>query len=160
MLQRAQEACRSADYQSIALFVDFKKAFDSQPRPVIIECLDWIAIPADVIAVIAAIFENPKGKVVGTQSWFKVKRGIKQGCVLGPTLFIIALEFCVRLGDLTEIGVEFKCVGRPGIPLPDDLKGVKFRLRYGGYADDKVLFGPSEEALSEAGSSRRHRFGH
>ena len=27
---------------------------------------------------------------------------------------------------------------------------MKFRLRYGGYADDIVLFGPSEEALSEA----------
>ena len=87
--------------------------------------------------------------VVGTKTWFKVKRGIKQGCVLGPTLFIIALEFCMRLADLTEIGMEFKCVGRPGIPLPDDLKGVKFRLRYGGYADDIVLFSPSEEALSE-----------
>ena len=69
---------------------------------------------------------------------------------MGPTLFIIALEFCMKLADLTEIGVEFKCVGRPGIPLPDDLKGVKFRLRYGGYADDIVLFSPSEEALSEA----------
>ena len=27
---------------------------------------------------------------------------------------------------------------------------MKFRFRYGGYADDIVLFGPSEEALSEA----------
>ena len=150
VLRRAQEAVRSADYLTIALFVDFKKAFDSPPRGALYECLTWIGVPSDVVAVIAAIYENPKGKVVGTKAWFKVSRGIRQGCVLGPTMFILLLEFCLRMTDLSDIGVVFRCARRSTLPLPADLETVSFTLRYGGYADDIVLFGPSAEALSEA----------
>ena len=52
--------------------------------------------------------------------------------------------------DLSDIGVMFKFAPRSMLPLPADLETVSFTLRYGGYADDIVLVGPSAEALSEA----------
>jgi Reverse transcriptase (RNA-dependent DNA polymerase) len=100
LLRRAQEACRRADYKSLAVFIDFQKAFDSPPRGALLECLQYIGLPPDVVAMVAAIHENPEGRVAGTAAWFKVARGVRQGCVLGPTLFIVLLDFCLKRKQL------------------------------------------------------------
>ena len=85
-----------------------------------------------------AIHENPQGKVSGSDIWFSVARGIRQGCVLGPTLFIIPCEFAKRQAGLTELGVEFRCAKKQ-IELPLDLVGVSFHVGSGEYADDMAL---------------------
>ncbi len=92
-LRRAQEGCKRAGLKAFAVFVDFEKAFDSPPRKALWECLEWAGCPLDLLAVVMAIHEDPRGKVCGAKSAFRVFRGVRQGCVLGPTLFIVLLEF-------------------------------------------------------------------
>jgi hypothetical protein len=71
-------------------------------------------VPPDVLAVIRAIYDDPKGKVAGTKTWFRVARRVWQGGVLGPAMFLVALEMCLG-------GVCF--VSRKSRPLPKDLRG-------------------------------------
>jgi hypothetical protein len=54
----------------------------------------------------------PKGEgpVSGSSVWFKEARGVRQACVLGPTMFIILLEFCKRMAGLKSLGIKFACV--------------------------------------------------
>jgi hypothetical protein len=40
-----------------------------------------------------AIPKDPRGKLCGTQEVFKVVRGVRQRCVLGPAVFILLLLF-------------------------------------------------------------------
>jgi hypothetical protein len=104
VLRRVQEAVRVADLRTFAVFIDFEKAFDSPPRGALLEVLEWIECPPNLLAMVAAIHEDLKGKIGGSAVWFRVARGIRQGCVLGPTMFITLLEFCVRMANLSDLG--------------------------------------------------------
>jgi len=150
VLRRIQEACRSADLKAFAVFIDFEKVFDSPPRAALYECLDWIGVPSDLLAMIMAIHRDPKGKVSGTSVWFRVCRGVRQGCVLGPTMFIILLEFCKRMAELSNLGVRFDCVSKIQVQLPLDLSGAAFHVGTGEYADDMFLVDTSLQSLSAA----------
>ena len=150
ILRRVQEACRVQHVKAYAVFVDFAKAFDSPPRGAMFECLEWIGVPADLLLLVAAIHENPKGKVIGGDAWFSVERGVRQGCVLGPTMFIVLLEFCIRMADFSNLGLPFRCVDKHKLCLPADLRGATFLAGLGGFADDLVLIDGSPEALNAA----------
>jgi hypothetical protein len=143
-----QEACRYSNLKAYAVFVDFKKAFDSPPREALWECLDWVGCPPDLLLIIKAIHQDPKGKIIGTNAAFRVLRGVRQGCVLGPTLFVILLELCLRMVKMEGIGIEFACSGSKHLTCPPDLQGLKFRLSRGVFADDLFLVGLCPVALS------------
>ncbi len=74
-------------------------------------------------------------------------------CVLGPTLFVILLEFCLRMADLEGIGVEFVCGVTKHLTCPPELLGQRFRLRRGEFADDVFIVGLCPRKLSQALSS-------
>jgi hypothetical protein len=150
VLGRIQEACRSADLKAFAVFVDFEKAFDSPPRKALYEGLSWIGIPSDLLAMVMAIHECPRGKVRGSSVWFRVARGVQQGCVLGPTMFIILLEFCKRMAGLSDLGIRLKCVDKKQIHLPMDLSEATFQVGFGEYADNMALVDRSPASLSAA----------
>jgi hypothetical protein len=148
VLRRVQEQARVADLKTFAIFIDFEKAFDSPPRGALFEVLEWIGCPPDLVSVVKAIHEDPKGKICGTELWFKVARGIRQGCVLGPAMFIILLEYCIRMADLSDLGVEMLVINRKQVSSPADLAGTRFRFVIGLYADDIVLVGTDPASLA------------
>ncbi len=65
---------------TFAAFIDFEKAFDSPPRGALFEVLEWIGCPPDLLAMVQAIHEDPKGKIFRSAVWFRVVCGIQQGC--------------------------------------------------------------------------------
>ena len=80
-------------------FVDFKKAFDSVHRASIWKILEQYGIPEKVIGVIHNLYENSKSAVringhIG--EWFKIITGVRQGCILSPILFAIAIDWVMR----------------------------------------------------------------
>ena len=73
-------------------FIDLKKAFDSIDREVLFIALRDFGIPGDIISLIEALQTKPIGKLDKDNN-FVVNRGVRQGCVLGPLLFVILFDF-------------------------------------------------------------------
>jgi hypothetical protein len=74
ILRGLQEACWSADLKAFAVFVDFEKAFDSPPRKALYKWLAWIGTPPDLLAMIMAIHECPRGNFHGSSVWYRVEQ--------------------------------------------------------------------------------------
>ena len=78
-------------------------------------------IPSKMVRVIADIYEDFECAVIDgseTSDWFKIKSGVKQGCVMLGFLFLLALDWIMRKvtadkrrGDTVEI---HNSVGGPG----------------------------------------------
>jgi hypothetical protein len=150
ILRRTQEACHKQGTKAYVVFIDFAKAFDSPPRGAIWKCLNWSGCPPDLLAVIMAIHADPRGRLCGNTAFFRVTRGVRQGCVLGPTLFIIVLEYCFRLTGPEGTGVKFRCVPKGGLSVPPDLHKLEFSAGSGIYADDAALYGTDPVGFSRA----------
>ena len=63
-------------------------------------------------------------------NWFKIGKGVQQGCVLSPCLFNLYAEYIMRNTGLEEAQAGIKIAGR--------------NIRY---ADDTTLLAESEEEL-------------
>ena len=150
VLRRLQSEVRKASLPAAAVFVDFEKAFDSPPRDAIFECLEYVGCPPDILAVIRAIHLDPHACVRGSEAWFRVARGIRQGCVLGPMLFNLVLEFSIRIADFQHSGVEMVCVDKKDLQCPRDILGQVFKVEDAAYADDIALVGTSLPQLENS----------
>ena len=71
-------------------FIDLTKAFDLVSRSGLFKLLHKIGCPPHLFAVITSFHENMHSTVRyngSTSEPFEVSSGVKQGCVLAPTLF-------------------------------------------------------------------------
>ena len=69
----------------------------------------------------------------GTTDWFQIGKGVRQGCILSPCLFILYAEYIVRNAGLDEAQARIKIAGR-------NINNLR-------YADDTSLMTESEEEL-------------
>ena len=69
----------------------------------------------------------------GTTYWFQIGKGVHQGCILSPCLFISYAEYIVRNAGLEEAQVGIKIARR-------NVNNLR-------YADDTTLMAESEEEL-------------
>ena len=69
----------------------------------------------------------------GTTDWFKIKKGVQQGCLLSPCLFNLYAEHIMRNARLDELQARIKIGGR-------NINNLR-------YADDTTLMAESEEEL-------------
>ena len=69
----------------------------------------------------------------GTTDWFQIGKGVRQGCILSPCLFILYAEYIIRNAGLEETQAGIKIARR-------NIKNLK-------YADDTTLMTESEEEL-------------
>ena len=70
----------------------------------------------------------------GTTDWFKIGKGVRQGCILSPCLFNLYAEYIMRNAGLEEAQAGIKIAGR-------DINNLR-------YADDTTRMAESEELKS------------
>ena len=82
------------------VFVDFKKAFDSINREVMVDILSLYGFPDKIIKAIEALYTNTKTKVITPDDetgLFDIVAGVLQGHTLAPLLFITVLYYVLRI---------------------------------------------------------------
>ena len=132
------ERLREFDRNLLAAYIDFKKAFDSVSRDALWRLLELRGIPTQLVHLISALYSGTESvvKYGGTTSdSFPVSTGVRQGCVLAPSLFSICMDWIMdRVVDRTDCGVSF------GEVRVTDLD----------FADDAVIFAETLDVLTEA----------
>ncbi len=91
---------RNANKELTLVFVDFKKAFDSINRDVMFNILQLYGIPEEIIQAIRVLYTNTKKRVItpdGETVFFDIIVGVLQGDTLAPFLFIIILDYVLRI---------------------------------------------------------------
>ena len=68
-----------------------------------------------------------------TRDWFQIGKGVHQGCILSPCLFILYAEYIMRNARLDEVQAGMKITGR-------NINNLR-------HADDTTLTAESEEEL-------------
>ena len=77
------------------VFIDFKKAFDRVWHAAMWATMKKYNINTNLIQVIKSLYNKATSAVLFNSSigdWFRTTVGVRQGCLLSPTLFSIYLE--------------------------------------------------------------------
>uniref|UniRef100_A0A914V3E1 Reverse transcriptase domain-containing protein n=1 Tax=Plectus sambesii TaxID=2011161 RepID=A0A914V3E1_9BILA len=119
-------------------FIDFVKAFDSIHRDTLWKIARTYGIPAAFIEIFQNLYNGSRCCVRtedGMTDYFTIESGVRQGCILSPMLFLLAIDFVNRNAiDSTRLGLEWTANR-----LLADLD----------FADDVALFGPTYPALRD-----------
>ena len=100
-LRQLQEKCIEQDRPLYMVFIDFSRAFDTVGRTGLWQLLRKYGCPEKFTTNIEALHTGMIANVsVGGEvsEPFSVTNGVKQGCVLAPTLFSIFLSANARRG--------------------------------------------------------------
>ena len=80
-----------------------------------------------------AVQETTVRTLYGTTDWFRIEKGVRQGCLLLPCLFNLHIEHIMRNARLDELQAGIKIAGR-------NINNLR-------YADDTTLMAESEEEI-------------
>ena len=98
-LRLLQEKCREQQMPLYIVFIDLTNAFDLVSRDGLFQILPKIGCPPKLQSMIESFHSNMKGTVQfnGSSSRpFDIRSGVRQGCVLAPTLFGIFFSLLLR----------------------------------------------------------------
>ena len=132
------ERLREFDEAVLAAYIDFKKAFDSVSRESLWRLLELRGIPPRLIHLISALYSSTESAVkcgAATSDFFLVQTGVRQGCVLAPSLFSTCMDWIMdRVVYGSRCGVSFGEV----------------RITDLDFADDAVIFAETLDVLTGA----------
>jgi len=117
-------------------FIDMRKAYDRVWRDGLWSALWKKGVRGRMWRVLRSYYAEVKSKVrleQGETEWFSIGVGVRQGCVLSPTLFALFIDGLAL--DVKRLGL--------GVPAG------KGRLALLLYADDIVLMAESQEDLQK-----------
>ena len=101
-LRQLQEKAAEQSKKLYIAFVDFSKAFDSIRRPYLWRLLSKCGCPDKFILMLWAFNEVMQAQVIIDSEMtdaFPVAHGVKQGCVLAPTLFTLFLAAVLEVSN-------------------------------------------------------------
>ncbi|EPB73255.1 hypothetical protein ANCCEY_07650 [Ancylostoma ceylanicum] len=137
-LRNIIEQCIEYRHSLCVNFIDFRKAFDSIHRKSLWAILRMYGIPQAFVDVFKSLNNNSCCCVrtnTGHTGFFEISTEVRQGCILSPVLFNIALDFVMRKAvEPGEAGISWDNHGR---------------LTDLDYADDIAFLAESNSRLQE-----------
>ena len=129
---------KATEFQKNIYFcsIDYAKAFDCVDHNKLWKILKEIGIPDHLTGLLRNLYAGKEATVStrhGTIDWFKIKKGVHQGCILSSCLFNFYAEYIMRHARLNEV--------QAGIKIP---RRTINNLRY---ADHTTLMAESKEEL-------------
>ena len=126
-------------------FIDYENAFDSVDRDTLWKLLRHYGIPEQLVNLIRNSYEGMTCRVIHggqlTRS-FHVKTGVRQGCLLSPFLFLLAIDWIMKVTTTQRRnGIQWTMTSQL-----DDLD----------FADDIALLSHSQRQMQEKTSVGRH----
>ena len=112
-LRRIIEESKLSNRDLALVFVDFSKAFDSVDRSKMFEILSLYGIPNKIISAIKVLYTDTSSTILtsdGETPSFSINSGILQGDTLAPFLFIIVVDYVLRMSvdTISDKGLEIK----------------------------------------------------
>lgn len=112
-LRRIIEEITHCNKTAALIFVDFSKAFDSVNREKMFEILGLYGIPSEIIEAIKVLYSNTRSTVLtpdGETESFDILSGILQGDTLAPFLFVIVIDYIMRISvdTMKENGLLYR----------------------------------------------------
>ena len=80
-------------------FIDYEKAFDSVDREAIWKLLRHYGVPLKMVNIIKSSYQGFKCMIIHgckLRESLEVKTGVKQGCLLSPFLFLLAIDWIMK----------------------------------------------------------------
>ena len=118
-------------------FLDYEKAFDSVDRTTLWKLLRHYGVPEKLVSLIRTSYDGMSCKVVDGQQLtesFQVHTGVRQGCLLSPFLFLLAIDWIMRESTAnSRNGIQWTLMG----PQLDDLD----------FADDLALLSSTRRQM-------------
>ena len=122
-------------------FVDYEKAFDSLDRDTLWKLLRHYGVPQKFVNLIRNSYQGMSCRVVhGGQlsESFEIKTGVRQGCLLSPFLFLLAIDWIMKTcNNDRKNGIQWTLWSQL-----DDLD----------FADDLALLSHSQQQMQEKSS--------
>ena len=99
-------------------FIDYAKAFDCVYHNKLGKILKEMGIPHHLTCLLRNLYAGQEATVRtghGTTDWFKIGKGVCQGCILSPCLFNLYAEYIVRNAGLEKPKLESRLPGEISI---------------------------------------------
>ena len=100
IIRQILEGVSAKNLEATILFVDFSKAFNFIHRGKVEQFLPPNGLPKETVAAIMMLYKNTKVKVCsphGDTDYFYIIAGVLQRDTLAPYLFIIGLDYVLRM---------------------------------------------------------------
>ena len=117
-------------------FIDYAKAFNCVDHNKLWKILKEMGMPDHLICLLRNLYAGQEATVRtehGTTDWFQIGKGVRQGCLLSPSLFNFYAEYIMR-----NAGQEGAQAG---------IKIARRNINHLRYADDTTFMAESEEEV-------------
>ena len=109
MLRQIQEKYREQNIGLYAAFIDLTKAFVTISSDGLWKILVRLGCPPKFLTIRHQLHEGQQGQVTYNESLsgsFPISNGVKQGCVLDPTLFSVFFSIMLQTCQMASTSVS------------------------------------------------------
>ena len=106
-------------------FIDYAKAFDCVDHNKLWKILKEMRIPEHLTYILRNLYTGQKATVrteYEKTDWFKIGKGMRQGCILSPCLFNLYAEYIIKMLGWIKHKLESRLLGE--ISKTSDMKMI------------------------------------